>query len=53
MTASPGTGRYKRRSDAKLPAHVVTYLTVALCLFAADDYEGVAMKVTGSPAAWG
>ncbi len=37
-----------RRSDGKLPAHVTAYLTMALCLFAEDDYEEVATKVTGS-----
>ncbi|HZN73125.1 MAG TPA: transposase domain-containing protein [Micromonosporaceae bacterium] len=36
-----------RRSDGKLPAHVVAYLTMALCLFGEDDYEEVATKVTG------
>jgi len=34
--------------DGKLPAHVTVYLTMALCLFAEDDYEEVATKVTGS-----
>ena len=32
-------GVRERRSDGKLPAHVVTYLTLALSLFADDDYE--------------
>ena len=41
-------GVRERRSDGKLPAHVVMYLTMALCLFADDDYEEVAAKVTGS-----
>ena len=41
-------GVRERRSDGKLPAHVVTYLTLALCLFPDDDYEEVAAKVTGS-----
>ena len=41
-------GVRERRSDGKLPAHVVTYLTLALCLFADDDYEEVATRVTGS-----
>jgi len=41
-------GVRERRSDGKLPAHVITYLTLALCLFADDDYEEVAAKVTGS-----
>jgi hypothetical protein len=42
-----------RRSDGKLPAHVTAYLTMALCLFADDDYEEVATKVTGSLSRWG
>ena len=31
-------GRAEKRSDARLPAHVVAYLTMALCLFADDPY---------------
>src|SRR5664279_5141521 len=41
-------GVRERRSDGKLPAHVTAYLTLALCLFADDDYEEVATRVTGS-----
>jgi hypothetical protein len=41
-------GVREKRSDGKLPAHVITYLTLGLCLFADDDYEEVATKVTGS-----
>ena len=41
-------GVREKRSEGKLPAHVVAYLTMALCLFADDDYEEVAAKVTGS-----
>lgn len=37
-----------KRSDGKLPAHVITYLTLGLCLFPDDDYTEVATKVTGS-----
>jgi len=50
-TAACGVG--DRRSGGKLPAHVVAYLTMGLCLFAEDDYEEVATKVTGSLSAWG
>jgi hypothetical protein len=46
-------GVREKRSDAKLPAHVVTYLTLALCLFPDDDYAEVATKVTGSLDRWG
>jgi hypothetical protein len=42
-----------KRSDGKLPPHVVAYLTLALCLFAEDDYIEVATKVTGSLDRWG
>jgi hypothetical protein len=45
-------GVRENRSDAKLPAHVITYLTLALCLFGEDDYEEVATKVTGSLDRW-
>ncbi len=41
-----------KRSGGKLPAHVMAYLTMALCLFADDDYTEVATKVTGSLSAW-
>jgi hypothetical protein len=42
-----------KRSDGKLPAHVTAYLTMAMCLFAEDDYTEVATKVTGSLSRWG
>jgi Insertion element 4 transposase N-terminal/Transposase DDE domain len=45
-------GVREKRSDAKLPAHVITYLTLALCLFPDEDYEEVATKVTGSLDRW-
>jgi hypothetical protein len=41
-------GVREKRSDGKLPAHVITYLTLALTLFCDDDYREVATKVTGS-----
>src|SRR5437764_12905796 len=44
--AARGVGA--KRSDGKLPAHVVAYLTLGLCLFPDDDYTEVATKVTGS-----
>ncbi|MDQ4032612.1 MAG: IS4 family transposase [Actinomycetota bacterium] len=42
-----------KRSDGKLPAHVIMYLTLGLCLFPDDDYTEVATKVTGSLDRWG
>ena len=49
--AARGVGA--KRSDAKLPAHVVAYLTMGLCLFPDDDYTEVATKVTGSLSRFG
>jgi len=46
-------GVREKRSDGKLPAHVITYLTLGLCLFPEDDYEEVATRVTGSLDRWG
>lgn len=46
-------GVKEKRSGGKLPAHVVAYLTMALCLFGDDDYEEVATKVTGALSDWG
>jgi hypothetical protein len=46
-------GAGDKRSGGKLPAHVMAYLTMGLCLFADDDYEEVATKVTGSLSRWG
>jgi hypothetical protein len=43
----------ERRRDGKLPAHVITYLTLALSLFPDDDYTEVATRVTGSLDRWG
>jgi Insertion element 4 transposase N-terminal/Transposase DDE domain len=52
-TAVAACGVAERRSGGKLPAHVTAYLTMGLCLFADDDYEEVATKVTGSLDRWG
>jgi hypothetical protein len=49
--AARGVGA--RRSGGTLPPHVVAYLTMALCLFPDDDYEEVAVKVTGSLSRFG
>jgi hypothetical protein len=42
-----------RRSDGKLPPHVVVYLVMALALFADDDYEEVAARLTETLTSWG
>jgi hypothetical protein len=46
--AAVACGVRAKRSDSKLPPHVTAYLTMGLSLFAGDDYEEVATKVTGS-----
>jgi hypothetical protein len=49
--AAHGAGA--KRSGGTLPPHVVAYLTMGLCLFPDDDYEEVAVKVTGSLSRFG
>ena len=46
-------GVIEKRKGGKLPPHVIAYLVMGLCLFADDDYEEVATKVTGSLSDWG
>jgi Insertion element 4 transposase N-terminal len=47
------TGRGARRAGGKLPPHVVVYLVMALALFAGDDYEEVATRLTEALRGWG
>ena len=51
--AVAGRGVGAKRSGGTLPAHVVAYLTMGLCLFPDDDYAEVATKVTGSLSRFG
>jgi Insertion element 4 transposase N-terminal len=51
--AIAGTGRGARRAGGKLPPHVVVYLVMALALFAEDDYEEVAARLTEALRGWG
>ena len=46
-------GKQARRSDGKLPPHVMVYLVMALALFADDDYEEVAARLTETLTSWG
>ncbi|BCB79852.1 hypothetical protein Pflav_062620 [Phytohabitans flavus] len=46
-------GRESKRSDGKLPAHVMVYFAMALALFAEDDYEGVLARLAEPLMAWG
>ena len=51
--AVAASGRGAQRSGGKLPAHVTAYLTMALCLFADEDYEAVMARLTETLASWG
>lgn len=46
-------GRQARRSDGKLPPHVMVYFAMAMALFADEDYEGVAARLAGTLGSWG
>jgi hypothetical protein len=46
------TGKSARRSDGKLPPHVVVYFAMALALFADDDYEEVAARLADTLMSW-
>jgi hypothetical protein len=47
------TGRQAKRSDSRLPPHVMVYFAMALALFAEEDYEEVAARLTETLTAWG
>ncbi|NBE96938.1 IS4 family transposase [Nonomuraea sp. KC401] len=47
LDAAIATHGCRERRVRKLPAHVVIYLLIALCLYPDDDYEEVAEKLTG------
>src|SRR5215470_15213156 len=51
--AVAGSGRGARRAGGKLPPHVMVYLVMALALFADDDYEEVAARLTETLREWG
>jgi hypothetical protein len=46
-------GKGARRSDGKLPPYVMVYFAMALALFAEEDYEEVAARLTETLASWG
>jgi hypothetical protein len=46
-------GRQAKRSDGKLPPHVVVYLVMTLALFADDDYEEAVTRLSEPLARWG
>jgi len=45
-------GKQAKRADGKLPPHVMVYFAMALALFAEDDYEEVAARLTGTLMGW-
>jgi hypothetical protein len=47
------TGKQAKRSDGKLPPHVMVYFVMAMALFAQDDYEEVAARLTDTLISWG
>jgi hypothetical protein len=51
--AVAAAGRQARRSDGKLPPHVMAYFAMAMALFADDDYEEVAARLSGTLGSWG
>ena len=51
--AVAAAGKGARRSDGKLPPHVMVYFAMALALFAQEDYEEVAARLTETLASWG
>jgi hypothetical protein len=51
--AIAAAGKGARRSDGKLPPHVMVYFAMALALFAEEDYEEVAARLTETLASWG
>ncbi len=46
-------GRQAKRSDGKLPPHVMVYFAMAMALFADEDYEEVAARLAGTLGSWG
>src|SRR5712691_3165577 len=51
--AIEATGKGAKRAGGKLPPHVMTYFAMALALFADDDYEEVAVRLTETLRDWG
>ena len=51
--AITAAGKAAKRSDGKLPPHVMVYFAMALALFAEEDYEEVAARLTETLVSWG
>jgi hypothetical protein len=50
--AVAAAGKQARRSDGKLPPHVMVYFAMGMALFADDDYEEVAARLAGTLGSW-
>jgi hypothetical protein len=46
-------GRQAKRSDGKLPPHVMVYFAMGMALFAEGDYEEVGARLAGGLGSWG
>src|SRR6266516_3265829 len=46
-------GRQAKRSDGKLPPHVMVYFAMAMALLADGDYEEVGARLAGGLGSWG
>jgi hypothetical protein len=53
VDAAAAAGKGAKRSDGKLPPQVMVYFVMALALFAGEDYEEVATRLTETLASWG
>ena len=47
------TGKQARRAGGKLPPHVMVYFAMAMALFADEDYEEIAVRLSETLAGWG
>jgi hypothetical protein len=51
--AVAAAGRQAKRSDGKLPPHVMVFFAMAMALFGDDDYEEAAARLAGTLGTWG
>jgi hypothetical protein len=51
--AVAASGKQAKRSDGKLPPHVMVYFAMAMALFADDDYEEVLARLAEPLMRWG
>ncbi|MGH3539879.1 MAG: transposase domain-containing protein [Pseudonocardiaceae bacterium] len=47
------SGEQAKRSDGRLPPHVMVYFAMAMALFAEEDYQEVAARLTETLTGWG